>query len=80
MTGSTLYLLSGLEYYVLTLNNTYNVLVFILYCKTPLLLLRWDAGKVRDWLASVGRFKGGLRCTGWVNSVTTNAITETNWS
>ncbi len=26
----------------------------------------------------MGRFKGGLRFKGWVNSVTINVITETN--
>ncbi len=30
--------------------------------------LRWDTGKVRDRFGSMGRFKGGLRCKGWVNS------------
>ncbi len=49
--------------------------MFILYCKTLLLLLRWDTGKVRDWLSGMGRFKGGLRCKGWVNSVIINVIT-----
>ncbi len=34
----------------------------ILYCKTLLLLLRWDTGKVRDMFGGMGRFKGGLRC------------------
>ncbi len=43
--------------------NKYNVLiVFILYCKTLLLLLRWDMDKVKDRLGGKGRFKGGLRC------------------
>ncbi len=26
-------------------------------------------GKVRDRFGGMGRFKGGLRCKGWVNSV-----------
>ncbi len=50
--------------------NKYNVLtVLILYCKTLLLLLRWDTGKVRGRFGGMGRFKGGLRCKGWVNNV-----------
>ncbi len=48
----------------------------ILYCKTLLLLLRCDTGKVRDRFGGMGRFKGGLRCKGWVNSVIINVITE----
>ncbi len=28
----------------------------------------------------MGRFKGGLRCKGWVNSVIINAITQNNYS
>ncbi len=48
----------------------------ILYCKTLLLLLRWDTGKVRG---GMGWFKGGLRCEGWVNSVIINVITEMNY-
>ncbi len=51
----------------------------ILYCKTLLLLLRGYRGKVRDRFGGMGRFKGGLRCKGWVNSVTTNVITEINY-
>ncbi len=69
-------MLGGLNYYVLTSKNKYNVLiVFILYCKTLLLLLRWDTGKVRDRFGGMGRFKGGLRCKGWVNTVIINVIT-----
>ncbi len=41
-----------------------NVLVFILYCKTLLLMMRWDTGEVRDRFGGMGMFKGG------VNSVT----------
>ncbi len=60
--------------------NKYNVLImFILYCKTHLLLLRWDMGKVRNRFGGMGRFKGGLRCKGWVNSVIINVITEINY-
>ncbi len=45
-----------------------------------LLLLRWDTGKVRDRFGGMGRFKGGLRCKGWVNSVIIiNVITEINY-
>ncbi len=51
-------------------NNKYNILiVFMLYCKILLLLLRWDMGKVRDMFGGMGRFKGWLMCKGWVNSV-----------
>ncbi len=46
----------------------------ILYCKT-----RWDTGKVRDRFGGMGRFKGGLRYKGWVNSVIINVITEINY-
>ncbi len=59
--------------------NKYNVIiVFILYLTFVLLLLRWDMGKVRDRFGGMGRFKGGLRCKGWVNSVIINVITEIN--
>ncbi len=34
--------------------------MFILYCKTLLLLLRWDKGKVRDKFDGMGRLKSGL--------------------
>ncbi len=36
-------------------------------------------GKVRDRFGSMGRFKGGLRCKGWVNSVIISVITEINY-
>ncbi len=44
------------------------------YCifKTLLLLPRWDTGEVRDVFGGIGRFKGRLRCKGWVNSVIIN--------
>ncbi len=59
--------------------NKYNVIiVFILYRTFVLLLLRWDMGKVRDRFGGMGRFKGGLRCKEWVNSVIINVITEIN--
>ncbi len=45
--------------------------MYILYCKTRLLLLRWDTGKVRHRFGCMGRFKGG-----WVNSVTIDVIKE----
>ncbi len=35
-------------------------------------------GKFRDRFGGMGRFKGGLRCKGWVNSVNINVITENN--
>ncbi len=57
------FILGGLNYYILTSKTKYNVIIlFILYCKTLLLLLRWDAGKVMDMLSGMGWFKGGLRC------------------
>ncbi len=41
----SLFVLGGLSYYALTSLNKYNVLIlFILNCKTLLLLLRWDKG------------------------------------
>ncbi len=48
----------------------------ILYCKTLLLLLRWDTGKVRG---GMGRFKGGLRCKGWVQQCNIIVLTEINY-
>ncbi len=33
------------------------------------MVLRWNTGKVSDRFGGMGRFKGGLRCKGWVNSV-----------
>ncbi len=36
------------------------IIVFALYCKTLLLLLRWDRVKVSDRFGGMGRFKGGL--------------------
>ncbi len=50
-----------------------------LYCKTLLLLSRWDTAKVRDRFDGMDRFKGGLRCKEWVNSVIINVITEMNY-
>ncbi len=67
-------------YYVLASKNKYNVfIVVIFYCKTLFLLLGWDMGKVRGRFGGMGRFKGGLRCKGWVNSVIINVITEINY-
>ncbi len=58
------------------MKNKYNVLiVFILYCKILLLLLRWDTGKVRDRFGGMGRFKGGLLCKRWINSAIIKVIT-----
>ncbi len=50
--------------------------MYILYCKTLLLLLRCDTGWVRDRFGGMGRFKGGLRYKGWVNSVIINVVSE----
>ncbi len=61
------FILSGLNYYVPTSKMSTMYFVFILYCKILSLLLRWDTGKVRDRFGGMGRFKGGLRCKGWVN-------------
>ncbi len=36
-------------------------------------------GKVRERFGGLGRFKGGLRCKGWVNSVIIHVITEINY-
>ncbi len=36
-------------------------------------------GKVRDRFGGMGRFKGELRCKGWVNSVVINVITEIHY-
>ncbi len=56
----------NLKYYLKVPLNirclNYNVLIgFILYCKTLLLLLRWDTGKVRDRFGGMGRFKGKFK-------------------
>ncbi len=76
----SLFILSDLNYYILTSKNKYNVLIVLIsYCKTLLLLLWWDMGKVRDRFGGMGRFKGGLRYKGWVNSVITNVIIEMNY-
>ncbi len=65
-----------LPYLCTYIKNMYSVLiVFILYCKTLLLPLRWDTGEVRDRFGGMGRFKGGLICKGWVNIVIINVIT-----
>ncbi len=63
--------------YILVLNSSLNyyVIVLILNCKT----LRWDTGEVRDRFGGMSRFKVGLRCKGWVNSVIINVITEINY-
>ncbi len=67
------FILGGLNHYLLASKNKYNVLiVVILYCKTHLLLLRWDMGKFRDRFGSMGR----LRSKGCVHSVIINVITE----
>ncbi len=36
-------------------------------------------GEVRNRLSGMSRFKGGLRCKGWVNSVILNVIAEINY-
>ncbi len=37
-------------------------------------------GQVRDRVGGVGRFKGRLRCKGWVKSVIINVITCSHFS
>ncbi len=39
-------------------------------------MLRWDAGEVRGRCGGMGRFKDGLRCKRWINSVIIKVITE----
>jgi len=41
----------------------------MLYCKSLLVLLRWDMGKVWDRCGGMGRFKGRFKCKGWVSCV-----------
>jgi len=54
----------------LHLKNKYNVLiVLMLYCKSLLVLLRWDTGEVRDRCGGMGRFKDRFKCKGWVSCV-----------
>ncbi len=36
----------------------------------------WDMGKVRGRFGGMGRFKGGLMCEGWANSVIINVIAD----
>jgi len=57
---------------LITLKNKYNALiVLMLYCKSLLLLLRCEKGKVRDRCGGMGRFK----CKGWVSCVITDVFT-----
>jgi len=65
-------ILSGFKYYVLTFKNKYNVLiVFLLYCKSLLLLLSCEV-----WDRCGGM--GGFKCKGWVSCVITDVITYIN--
>ncbi len=48
------FILSGLKLTSKIKNNV--LIVVILHCKTLLLLLRWDTGKVRDRLSSISKF------------------------
>jgi len=64
--------------YLTTVYLSKKIVWFMLYCKK--LLLRWDIGKVRDRFGGMGRFKGGLRCKGRVNSVIIDVITEINYN
>ncbi len=48
-------MLGGLNYYVLASKNKFNErIVFMLYCKSLLLLLRWDTDKVKDRFGGYG--------------------------
>jgi len=49
--------------------------VLMMYCKTLLQLLMCHLGKVRDCCGGMGRFKGRLKCKGWVSCVITDVIT-----
>ncbi len=54
------FLLGGLNYFVLLSKNKYNLLIiFILFCKTLLLLLRRDAGNIKDRFGGMGRLRVG---------------------
>ncbi len=68
------FILRGLKYYVLTSKNKYNV-----YYRTLVLMLRWDAGEVRGRFGGMGRFKDGLRCKRWINSVITEIKYRCNY-
>ncbi len=46
--------------------------MYLLYCKTLLLVLRWDTVKVRHRLRGIVRFKGG--------STAVDIISEINYS
>ncbi len=50
--------------------------VCILYCKTLLLILRWDTGRLGTGLVVWVGFKGVLRSKGWVNRVIIHFITD----
>ncbi len=56
-----------------SLQNAETVMVFKKKKKKKNILLL--LGKVRDRFGGMGRFNGGLRCKGWVNSVIINVIT-----
>lgn len=58
----------------------YNVLImFILYCKTLLQLLRWDTGKIRDSFSGIGRLRGKGRVNGVIVDVITEVIYSCNY-
>ncbi len=46
----------------------HNVLMFMLYCKTLLLLLRRDIGQIRDRFSGMVRLKVGLSGRSWFKS------------
>jgi len=48
----------------------------MLYCKTLLLLLRWDTGKVRCRFGGMFKVKGWLKGKAKVNRVIIDVITE----
>jgi len=67
------FILGGLNYYVLTC--TYCVHTVL---QNTFAAIEVDMGKVSDRFGGL-RFKGGLRCNGWINSVIINVITEINY-
>lgn len=50
--------------------------MFMLYCKTLLLFLRWDTGKVWARLGGMVRFEDGFRGSDKVKSEITDMITK----
>ncbi len=72
------FILGGLNYYVLT-SKISTMYLMCSYCIAKHFCCYRGGIGVRDRFGGVGRFKGGLRCKGWVNSVIINVITEINY-